>query len=135
MYTQLKFEHWLIQIEFSWKTGDENTMSERKMTMEERIKAFYQQSGGPHNSQIPKLLEKHLLYGKDHGMAGYKETFEDAIIDTLVMDPSLLLLFERVQRWRMSRKENQGSLSQLEGRIKKLEEEVYKLREEILSRV
>lgn len=111
-------------------------MSERKMTMEERIEAFYQQSGGPHNSQIPKLLEQHLLYGKDHGMPGYKETFEDAIIDTLVMDPSLLLLFERVQRWRINRKDdNQGSLSRLEERIKKLEEEVYKLREEILSRV
>jgi hypothetical protein len=109
-------------------------MSEGKMTMEERIKAFYQQSGGPHNSRIPKLLEKHLLYGKDHGMDGYKETFEDAIIDTLVNDPSLILLYERIQRWRINRKEHQGSLSQLEERIKKLEEEVYKLRKEILSR-
>jgi hypothetical protein len=110
------------------------SMSEEKMTMEERIKAFYQQSGGPHNSQIPKLLEKHLLYGKDHGMAGYKETFEDAVIDTLVNDPSLLLLFERIQRWRINRNEHRGGWSQLEERIKKLEEEVYKLRKEILSR-
>ena len=36
-------------------------MGEKKMSMEERIQAFYRQSGGPHNSQISELLEKHLF--------------------------------------------------------------------------
>jgi hypothetical protein len=108
-----------------------NGMENEKMTMEERIEAFYRQSGGPHNSRIPKLLERHLLYGKDHGMPGYKETFEDAIIDTLVGDASLLLLFERFQRWRNGRKQKPEEVARLEERIARLEQEVRELRKAI----
>lgn len=106
-------------------------MADHKMTMEERIQAFYRQSGGPHNSKIHKLLEEHLLNGKDHGMPGHKETFEDAIMHTVMNDPSLLLLFERIQKWRMSRIEKQNSASQLEEKIKRLEEEIKQLTEKI----
>ncbi|CAM3843354.1 hypothetical protein ALPO108162_08565 [Alicyclobacillus pomorum] len=70
------------------------------LTMSQRIEAFYRQSGGPNNPDIDRLLEKHLLYGKDHGMPGYKETIEDAFIDTVVNDPALLILFQRFQRLR-----------------------------------
>lgn len=104
-------------------------MAKKNWSMNERINAFYKQSGGPNNDKIPELLEKHLLYGKDHGMPGYKENFEDAVIDTMVSDQSLLLLFQRIQRWRI--KDSQES--SLENRIKSLEEEVSKLRKEIVS--
>ncbi|MDI3328927.1 MAG: hypothetical protein QJR06_10260 [Alicyclobacillaceae bacterium] len=113
-----------------------------KMTMEERIEAFYRQSGGPHNPRIQELLQKHLLYGKDHGMPGYKETFEDAIIDVLVNDPSLLLLFERFQRWRSNRKgvssDVRNDVRQLEERLQRLEAEIRELRssvEQLIERV
>ncbi len=104
-------------------------MGEKKMSMEERIQAFYRQSGGPHNSQISGLLEKHLLYGEDHGMDGYKETFEDAVMDTLIGDPSLLLLYERYQRWKLNRKQEAANIAGLEERIKQLENEIRELRE------
>lgn len=119
----------------------------KKMTMEQRIEAFYRQSGGPHNPQIQKLLQKHLLYGKDHGMPGYKESFEDAILDVVVNDPSLLLLFERFQRWRSGRKDIstnsrcgvcQREACQLEEKLQRLETEVRELRasvEQLIERV
>lgn len=106
-------------------------MGKEKMTMEKRIDAFYRQSGGPQNTRIPKLLERHLLYGKDHGMPGYKETFEDAIIDTLVGDASLLLLFERFQRWRLGQKPKPEEVARLEERIGRLERELRELRKSI----
>jgi hypothetical protein len=106
-------------------------LENEKMTMEQRIEAFYRQSGGPHNSQIPKLLEKHLLYGKDHGMPGYKENFEDGIMDVVLNDPSLLLLYERIQRWRLKRKSEYESASHLKEKIESLEREVVRLREAI----
>jgi hypothetical protein len=73
---------------------------DESLTMSQRIEAFYRQSGGPNNPDIERLLEKHLLYGKDHGIPGYKETIEDAFIDTVVNDPVLLILFQRFQRFR-----------------------------------
>jgi hypothetical protein len=105
-------------------------MANEKMTMDERIEAFYRQSGGPNNEEITRLLEKHLLYANDHGMPGYRETFEDALIDTVVNDPSLLLLYERFQRWKLNR--NGGvhdrPTSDLEARLESLEREVRELR-------
>ena len=106
-------------------------MENEKMTIEQRIAAFYRQSGGPHNDQIPKLLEKHLLYGKDHGMPGYKETFEDGIMDVVLNDPSLLLLYERIQRWRLKRRSEREDASHLKEKIESLEREVARLRETI----
>lgn len=112
-------------------TGRGMALKERKMTMEERIEAFFRQSGGPNNSKIEKLLDEHLRNGKDHGMPGRKETFEDAVIWTVMHDPSLLLLFERIQKWRTGRSEKQQQLLQLEEKIKNLETEIKKLTEKI----
>ncbi|GAB6876584.1 hypothetical protein [Thermaerobacter litoralis] len=109
----------------------------RRMTMEERIQAFFRQSGGPNNPQIPKLVEKHLLYGKDHGIPGYRETFADAFIDAVVGDPSLLLIYERVQRWRSQRQRERqqatatGTDPELLRRLERLEREVARLREAV----
>ena len=112
----------------------------RSMTMEQRIQAFFRQSGGPNNPQIPKLVEKHLLYGKDHGIPGYRETFADAFIDAVVGDPSLLLLYERVQRWRAERqRERRDAVTpvptatdpQLLRRLERLEQEVTRLRQAV----
>jgi hypothetical protein len=59
---------------------------QEKKTMNERIKAFYAQSGGPNNPQINQIIEKHLLYGKDHGVPGKRETFKDAMLDVFLDD-------------------------------------------------
>ncbi|ADU51635.1 hypothetical protein Tmar_1524 [Thermaerobacter marianensis DSM 12885] len=117
-----------------------STNNGRPMTMEERIQAFFRQSGGPNNPEIPKLVEKHLLYGKDHGIPGYRETFADAFIDAVVGDPSLLLLYERVQRWRAERQRERRDTatavaiatdSQLLKRLERLEQEVTRLRQAV----
>ncbi|HHY66984.1 MAG TPA: hypothetical protein GX517_07255 [Alicyclobacillus sp.] len=100
---------------------------DKKMTMEARIEAFYRQSGGPHNPRIDKLLQKHLLYGKDHGMPGYRETFADALMDVVLQDPSLLLLFERIQRSRVARSDHskwEALEQRLERRFQKIEAEL-----------
>jgi hypothetical protein len=68
---------------------DENgTEEQEKMTMNQRIKAFYQQSGGPSSPEINKILEEHLRNGKDHGVKGRKETINDAFIDVFLGDHS-----------------------------------------------
>lgn len=103
-------------------------MDREIISMEKRIQAFYKQSGGPHNPQIQRILEKHLLYGKDHGMAGYRETYEDAVMDTIINDPSLLLLYERIQRWRLQRQDKSQSLNSLESKINELRREIERLR-------
>lgn len=103
-------------------------MDREIISMEKRIQAFYKQSGGPHNPQIQRILEKHLLYGKDHGMAGYRETYEDAVMDTIINDPSLLLLYERIQRWRLQRQDKGQSLNSLESKINELRREIERLR-------
>src|SRR5690606_39890918 len=112
-------------------TGWRDRMDNEKMTMEQRIEAFYRQSGGPNNDRIPELLEKHILHAKDHGMPGYRETFEDGIMDVVLNDPSLLLLYERIQRWRLKRRAEGGDMAALKERIESLEREVARLRETI----
>ncbi|PLR96367.1 hypothetical protein [Bacillus sp. T33-2] len=57
-----------------------------KKTMNERIRAFYQQSGGPNNPQISRIIEKHLLDGKDHGAPGKRESFKDAMLEVFLDD-------------------------------------------------
>ncbi|PTX64705.1 hypothetical protein C8P63_102200 [Melghirimyces profundicolus] len=104
-------------------------MGTEKRTMEERIQAFYQQSGGPNNREIARLLEEHLLNGRDHGMTGYKETFEDAVMDTIIQDPSLLLLFERIQRWRLNRNGSSSGPAHLEESVQRLEKEIHELKQ------
>lgn len=61
---------------------------QEKKTMNERIRAFYKQSGGPNNPQIETIIEKHLLYGKDHGVPGKRETFKDAMLEVFLDDYS-----------------------------------------------
>src|SRR5690606_40152137 len=106
-------------------------MEKEKLTMEQRMEAFYRQSGGPNNDRIAELLENHLLNAKDHGMPGYRETFEDGIMDVVLNDPSLLLLYERIQRWRLKRRAEGGDMAALKERIESLERGVARLRETI----
>ncbi|RFU65473.1 hypothetical protein [Peribacillus glennii] len=61
---------------------------QEKKTMKERIRAFYAQSGGPNNPQIERIIEKHLLDGKDHGVPCKRETFKDAVRDVFLDDYS-----------------------------------------------
>lgn len=46
---------------------------QEKMTMNQRIEAFYRQSGGPSSPEIDKILAEHLMYGKDHGVPGKRK--------------------------------------------------------------
>ena len=66
-----------------------------RLTMQQRIDAFYAQSGGPHNPKIKQVLEDHLLYGQDHGVKGRKETVADALMQTVAGDPFLLFMFQQ----------------------------------------
>ncbi|OQP06524.1 hypothetical protein B1690_08430 [Geobacillus sp. 46C-IIa] len=61
---------------------------QEQLTMSKRIEAFYRQSGGPGSPTIRRLLDRHLLYGKDHGLPGKKEEFEDVIRDVFLQDHS-----------------------------------------------
>lgn len=56
--------------------------------MRQRIQAFYQQSGGPGNPEIARILEEHLKYGKDHGVKGRKENIKDAFAEVFLKDRS-----------------------------------------------
>ncbi|WP_047154032.1 hypothetical protein [Aneurinibacillus tyrosinisolvens] len=124
----------------------------KKMTMEERIQAFYKQSGGPGNPDIERILEHHLLYGKDHGMKGKKETVQDALRDALTEDKSTSLIidwlaekkiermsrqYQKEERYSQMGKEiGQGLREGIEvmynKRIDDLEVEVTRLRELVL---
>ncbi|WDL96289.1 hypothetical protein [Alicyclobacillus sp. ALC3] len=73
-----------------------------RLTMQQRIDAFFAQSGGPHNPQIKRVLEDHLLYGKDHGVKGHKETVVDALMQTVAADPFLLFMFQQWNNHRIS---------------------------------
>ncbi|WP_144033123.1 hypothetical protein [Thermus oshimai] len=99
-------------------------MDEEKVSMEERIQAFYRQSGGPLNPQIPKLIEKHLLYGKDHGPPGRKETLMDVFNRWMAEDPSVQFLVGLYLQNRMRR-------DSLEVKVAALERELRTLREEL----
>lgn len=94
------------------------------LSIEERIRAFYRQSGGPLNPRIPELIERHLLYGKDHGVPGRRETLTDAFMRWLMDDPSMRLIAEFYMRRQM----RQGSL---ESRLMQVEKELGALREEV----
>lgn len=61
---------------------------QEKLTMQQRIQAFYQQSGGPGNPEIKRILEEHLKYGKDHGIPGKKEDIRDAFREVFLNDRS-----------------------------------------------
>ncbi|AGT33107.1 hypothetical protein M493_14340 [Geobacillus genomosp. 3] len=61
---------------------------QEQLTMSKRIEAFYRQSGGPGSPIIRRLLDRHLLYGKDHGLPGKREEFEDAFREVFLQDHS-----------------------------------------------
>lgn len=70
-----------------WR-GDAMNTDHEKLTMKQRIDAFYRQSGGPGSPEIPRLLNEHLLYGKDHGIRGKKEDVRDAFTEVFLSDRS-----------------------------------------------
>lgn len=100
--------------------------------MQKRIEAFYRQSGGPNNPQIAKLLEKHLLYGKDHGPKGKRETLEDALRDTIVQDYSNQIIFKWFMQARMERQKraqaDRAELARMRGELEALKQEIAELR-------
>lgn len=61
---------------------------DENLTMKQRIDAFYRQSGGPGNPEIARILEEHLIYGKDHGIRGKKEDIRDAFTEVFLSDRS-----------------------------------------------
>lgn len=63
-------------------------IEEENLTMKQRIEAFYRQSGGPGNPEIARILEEHLIYGKDHGIRGKKEDIRDAFTEVFLSDRS-----------------------------------------------
>lgn len=118
-----------------WPQPETNS-EEEDLTLQQRMEAFYRQSGGPNNPDIPRILNNHLLYGKDHGRHGYRQTIEDAFIDTVLGDPTLLLLFQRFQQWRNRKQQTaQGTagVPPYVQDIRHLQSDVAALREEIAS--
>ncbi|WP_216828516.1 hypothetical protein [Alkalihalobacterium elongatum] len=81
---------------------------QEKVTMSKRIQAFYDQSGGPNNPNINRIIQNHLLNGKDHGIPGKRETFKDAFLEVFLDDHStkdllmwiLAQKFELQDRWK-----------------------------------
>ncbi|UOE75812.1 hypothetical protein [Parageobacillus thermoglucosidasius] len=99
-----------------------------KMTMSQRIAAFYRQSGGPGNPQISRILEEHLLYGKDHGVPGKKEDIKDVFTEVFLNDHSTQPLVMGLLRVRMALKEQwETYLNALRINVKQKVEELEKL--------
>lgn len=61
---------------------------QEQLTMQQRIRAFYRQSGGPGNPEIARIIDDHLKYGKDHGVKGRKEDIKDAFTEVFLNDRS-----------------------------------------------
>ncbi len=83
------------------------THEQESLTMRERIEAFYRQSGGPNNPDIQRIIEEHLLYGKDHGVRGKRETIKDVFMRVISGDPSNRLVLEWFMK-RQSYSNNRG---------------------------
>lgn len=64
------------------------SLEQENLTMKQRIDAFYRQSGGPGAPEIKRILDEHLLYGKDHGIRGKKEDVRDAFTEVFLSDRS-----------------------------------------------
>lgn len=103
-----------------------------RLTMQQRIDAFFAQSGGPHNPQIKTVLEDHLLYGKDHGVKGRKETVIDALMQTIAGDPFLLFMFQQWNNRRMATGAPQSSGGAVaESDTKRLQDQLAALQREV----
>lgn len=72
-----------------------------------------------------------MTYGKDHGTPGYRETVEDALIDTVVDDPSMLALFQRYARWRGTGRPAEKPEPRLEAQLEDLQTAVQDLRKQL----
>jgi len=105
---------------------------EERLTMHKRMEAFYRQSGGPNNPEIAKILEKHLLYGKDHGPKGKRETLEDALRDTIIQDYSNQIIFKWFMQARMERQKqaqaDRAELARMRGELEALKRDIAELR-------
>jgi hypothetical protein len=104
-----------------------------KLTMEQRIQAFYAQSGGPGNPQIKKFLDHHLRYGADHGVPGHIETVEDVFRSVVRKDKSLFTLHQLWMRRQADQEERDAqrtdALAELAEKISRLEGEISGLRQ------
>ena len=102
-----------------------------RLTMEQRIQAFYAQSGGPGNPQITKFLDHHLRYGADHGVPGHKETVEDVFRDVVRKDKSLFTLHQLWMRRQAEKEERNAQrtdvLAELAEKIARLEGQIHAL--------
>lgn len=101
------------------------------MTMNQRIEAFYRQSGGPGNPEIDRILEKHLMNGKDHGVPGQKETIKDAFAEVFLDDRStrgialglLRMEYHMKDQWEAFLNGRTPDVEQLAAAMKKYDEE------------
>ncbi|HET7522442.1 MAG TPA: hypothetical protein VFJ73_03860 [Bacillales bacterium] len=99
----------------------------KKMTMNERIEAFYRQSGGPGNPEIDRILEEHLLNGKDHGPKGRREEIKDAFTDVFLNDHSTQPIVMWLLRMRFAFKDHwEAYLDAKRPDVKQMGEELRK---------
>ncbi|EZP76480.1 hypothetical protein H839_14424 [Parageobacillus genomosp. 1] len=99
-----------------------------RATMSQRISAFYRQSGGPRNPQIQRILEEHLLYGRDHGIPGKKEDINDVLREVFLNDHSTRPLVIGLLRMRAALKEQwEAYLNALRHEDRRKVEELEKL--------
>lgn len=106
-------------------------MSESR-TLQERIEAFYRQSGGPNNPEIQRILKHHLLYAKDHGVRGKQETIGDAFKTIVSEDRTNKTVYQLISRWLVKRdRENRSGLDTLsaaqDNRLQQLEERMDRM--------
>ena len=103
------------------------------LTMNQRIQAFYRQSGGPGVPEIGKFLEHHLRYGTDHGVPGHKETIEDVFSQVVRGDKSLMTLYQLYMRRQAEKEEKEeqksDAIAELGDKVARLEGEIRSLRQ------
>lgn len=99
--------------------------------LQQRIAAFFRQSGGPTSPEIPEFLDRHLRYGKDHGESGHLETIEDVFQQVVENDHSLktmMKLYGRRQGRREQREdEERDRKADLTAAVVRLEQHIGEL--------
>lgn len=75
--------------------------------LQQRMAAFFRQSGGPTSPEIQSFLDNHLRNGKDHGEPGHLETIEDVVQQVIEGDHSLKTLLKVYSRWQGRREERE----------------------------
>lgn len=113
--------------------------------LQQRMAAFFRQSGGPTSPAIDEFLEHHLRYGKDHGESGHKETIEDVFQQVVEGDHSLKTMMKIYGRWQGRREQREeeerdrkadltAAIVRLEGHIGELSKAVQLLLAERAAR-